>query len=259
MPTKEGMEYGALERLGFTPGEAKTYLALLELGSTTTGPLIIKSGVSRSKVYEVLERLEAKGLATESIRENIRYFQPTTPLRLMDYLKRKKEALLEEEAQLKKVLPNLVALQKSSKYEQEARVYTGFEGIKTIYNEVLEQLPTGGEYLALTFSDPTLQSEEITRFFRKFHQQRAGKKIRARILANISDRQVQGKMNYSDTGYYEFRLTAQKTPHGFAIFNDTVIIFNWGRQPRAFAIVCKENAQGYRDFFNSLWAQAKKK
>ena len=51
------METKALREAGLTKGEIKVYLALIELGSTTTGPLIEKSKVSRSIVNEILKKL----------------------------------------------------------------------------------------------------------------------------------------------------------------------------------------------------------
>ena len=43
-------EYYELLKVGLTDGEAKAYLALSELGSTTVGPIVKKSGVSYSNI-----------------------------------------------------------------------------------------------------------------------------------------------------------------------------------------------------------------
>ena len=43
-----------LEEIGLTKSEIKVYLALLELGSATSGPIVDKSGASSSKIYEIL-------------------------------------------------------------------------------------------------------------------------------------------------------------------------------------------------------------
>jgi len=61
------MQLEILQRVGLTPGEAKIYLALLELGQSTTGPIVNKSKVSTSKTYKILERLENKGLVSHRI------------------------------------------------------------------------------------------------------------------------------------------------------------------------------------------------
>ena len=46
-----------LKKLGLTEGEASVYLALLKLNSSTVGAIVKDSGVSYSKIYEVLGRL----------------------------------------------------------------------------------------------------------------------------------------------------------------------------------------------------------
>ena len=53
-----------LQELGLTQREIRVYLALLELGSTTTGSIIKRSEVPNSKIYEILESLQNKGLVS---------------------------------------------------------------------------------------------------------------------------------------------------------------------------------------------------
>ena len=63
------MEFNALKDAGLTDGEAKVYLALLELGSSTTGPIIHKSKIAKSIVYQILEKLMQKGLVSYVTKE----------------------------------------------------------------------------------------------------------------------------------------------------------------------------------------------
>ena len=58
------METKALQNIGLTKNEITVYLTLLELGTTTTGPLTYKSGLHNSRVYESLNKLIEKGLAS---------------------------------------------------------------------------------------------------------------------------------------------------------------------------------------------------
>ncbi len=52
-----------LTNLGLTQGEAKVYLAMIQNGPSRAGKIVEISGVSQSKVYNVLDRLILKGLA----------------------------------------------------------------------------------------------------------------------------------------------------------------------------------------------------
>ena len=82
-----------LNKLGLTNGEARVYLSLLKLGSAKVGEIVKDSTISYSKVYDVLQRLSIKGLASQIIVENIRHFNAVEPYRLHEYIKRKEEEL----------------------------------------------------------------------------------------------------------------------------------------------------------------------
>ncbi len=250
------MDTKILENIGFTRGEIKVYMSLLGLGNTTSGPIIIKSCVARSKVYEILERLKEKGLVSETIKENTKYFQAASPERIVDYIEEKENSIKLQKEDFKLIIPELIQKQKYAEEKQEVKVYTGFEGIKTFYDEILKQLNKGDEYLAMTFSDISLENKSIVLMFQKFHQKRAEKHAKAKILCNIKDKKIQQKMNYSNTRFYEFRTTKQILPTGIAIIKDMVATFNWGKKPRVFVIICRENAEQYRKFFYSSWKTA---
>src|SRR3989344_8398974 len=95
-----------LRKLGLTNGEARAYSALLELGSSTVGPIVSKSGIAYSKIYEVLDRLIEKGLASFVIKQKTKHFQPLEPRRLQEYLDKKEEEIKESRTLLNEILPS---------------------------------------------------------------------------------------------------------------------------------------------------------
>ena len=88
-----------LERIGLTQGESRIYLALLDLGQSTTGPIVEKSGVSTSKTYKILKRLENKGLVSHIMKNNVVHWSPANPKRILELLEDQ-----EQEIQDKKVM-----------------------------------------------------------------------------------------------------------------------------------------------------------
>ena len=60
-----------LKKIGLTNGEARVYSSLLNLESSTVGPITKKSGVAYSKIYEVLQRLIEKGMVSFIIKDTI--------------------------------------------------------------------------------------------------------------------------------------------------------------------------------------------
>lgn len=77
--------------VGFTEYEAKAYVALLRLGSATGYQVAKASGVPRSMVYEILNKLIARGaVATQSSAEAVRY-APVPPEHLLGRMRRELE------------------------------------------------------------------------------------------------------------------------------------------------------------------------
>ena len=73
------MDISALKEAGLTDGETRTYLALLEVGSSTIGPVLKKSGVNRSIIYRIIEKLIKKGLVSYITKEKTKYYQAAPP------------------------------------------------------------------------------------------------------------------------------------------------------------------------------------
>jgi sugar-specific transcriptional regulator TrmB len=247
------MNITMLEKLGFTNGEIRVYSALLRLGESSSGSIIVKSKVSRSKVYEILERLKEKGLVSECTRSGVKHFQPLSPKRILDYIHRKEKILMKQKEDFKEVLPTLMQLQKENEEEQELKAYVGIEGIKTYFEDTLNNLDENNEYLAMTFSEKSWQSKSLSLLFKKFHQQRAEKGIKAKVITNDKNLESQKHVNLSETGLYEFKTVDVVLPTGIAISGDCVATFVWGKSPRIFSILCKNNAEQYRKFFYDLW------
>ena len=119
------MKTDILEQLGLTRGEIKTYLALLKIGSSSTGPLAKESGVSRSKLYMILDKLEKKGFVSHIEQNGVMYYQAVDPVKIKDYIWQKEEELKSLENDFDKFLPQLKAY-KESKQQQQVTVYQGF-------------------------------------------------------------------------------------------------------------------------------------
>src|SRR3989344_2592275 len=93
-----------LEDIGLTNAEIKVYLALLELGSSTSGPIIEKSQLQSSVVFTTLSRLTDKGFVS-AVKEGKRnYYQASDPKHIVEYINEKKE-------NFESILPQLLAKQ----------------------------------------------------------------------------------------------------------------------------------------------------
>jgi predicted transcriptional regulator len=139
----------ALVSSGLTNGEAKVYLALLSLGPSTTKPIVDTSGVSASKVYEILEKLLRKGLASVSIQDRVRVFSATDPERIMDYLNEEIGNLRKHLEKTRTVIPMLRAKKNSVGKAPPIEFTKGRKGFESLFNEAYGALKTGDSYFSL--------------------------------------------------------------------------------------------------------------
>ena len=71
-------QWDTLKELGLTDNEVAVFLALLETGPATAGPLVPKCRLHRSRIYAALERLVDKGLVSV-IRKGRRHLHEALP------------------------------------------------------------------------------------------------------------------------------------------------------------------------------------
>ncbi|WP_034341560.1 TrmB family transcriptional regulator [Deinococcus misasensis] len=76
-----------LQALGLTEYESKAYTALLALGRAAPARIARQAQIPRPKIYETLERLEARGLATR-VQQNPLEYSPLSAREFMDRSRR---------------------------------------------------------------------------------------------------------------------------------------------------------------------------
>lgn len=91
-----------LKELGLSTNESKVYTTLLEAGKMGAGEVAKFSGVSYSRIYEVLDSLEQKGLV-KIVPEKTKKFVPASPKELLDIVKKKEENLVKIKDKIKKM------------------------------------------------------------------------------------------------------------------------------------------------------------
>ena len=244
-----------LENIGLTNGEVRVYIALLELGETTTGSIIKKSGITGSKVYEILEKLIEKGLVSYIIRGKIKYFKSSQPRRILDYINKKENQINLQKSEVENMIPSLEAIQNSSEQTQSSQIFEGYEGIKTVFEIILTSLNRGDEYFAFSLGDE-LNKENFRLFLFNYHIKRIKQGIKVKIIANPQEKQMFGEL--SKLKGLEIKYHDNPFPLGVFIFKDYVATFTFSEKPTCFLIKSKQASDSYKNFFISLWKQSKK-
>lgn len=139
------MNIETIQQAGLTQGEAKVYMALLKLGSSTSGPIVKESGVANSIIYRILDSLTEKGLASYIIKEKTKYFKAADPQKIINFIEEKKEKLEENKKSIEKILPQLLAMSQQPD-ETNVQIFEGFNGFITAWEICHSKLKKGDEY-----------------------------------------------------------------------------------------------------------------
>ena len=245
------MDSSLLEDIGLTKSEINVYLALLELGSSSTGKIVDKSGASSSKIYEILDRLMQKGLVSYVVKSGVKYFEAADPNRILDYVNEKESRLIKQKEKIKSLIPELELKRKISKYKPEATIYKGLNGVKTAFYDALNLLKPEDEMLVLGIPS---RSEKLNRFFVKFAKDRAKRKIKAKSIFNEKAR---GELQTlpENSPLTEIKYINEITPASVNIFKNRVIIFPESKEILLIVIDSKEIAESFKVQFEKWWNQ----
>lgn len=130
------LHYPILKELGLTETEALIYEVLLEQGPKPAKDLVIPSGLSRGNVYNAVTALVKKGLATE--KQGVKtIYEAAPPSALQTLLNQEQSRFKQLSTTFQSILPQLSADFRLSTGKPVVRVFEGLDGIKQIYNEIL--------------------------------------------------------------------------------------------------------------------------
>ena len=246
-----------LKEIGLTESEKKVYLALLRLGTSTRSNIVKESGISGSKVYEVLEKLQEKGLTSTFIENKVKNFKSTNPSQLLNYLEKKKEDISSLEKQAKLAIPGLLSLFNSSKEEQEVEILLGMKGLEIIFREQVEMLKSG-EVCYVIGGTKGMDEEAVWSFFRKIHILREQKKIRTHMLFNRRQRKTTEDL-YSNKQFpgTKNKYIEHTSPVAINIYRDRTVIIVFGKKITSIYIKSVEVAQSFLEYFQMMWKIAK--
>jgi len=230
--------------LGLGKSEAEIYLALIRMGKSTSTDLTKETGIHRTYIYDIIEKLKEKGLVSQIKEEGKQFFLSTEPERIKDYLKEKITIA-------DKILPELKKLKKTKAQETSVEVFKGREGIKTLLNDMITE---ANDYFAFG----VMHYFEDERFLSKLYVDQ--------WIMRMSKKNVKEKMILEEGTYIspiknsEFRYLPKEFlfTSSFIIYGDKVAIFVWEEPLLQILIKNKNIARSYMTQFNTLWKIAKK-
>ncbi len=235
------MDKEILKQAGLSAQEIEVYLALVKFGSIPVSKISSLSGLHRSNLYDTLEKLQLKGLTAHVIKNGVKYYQATPPSRLISYFEERLE-------NIRNIIPELEGLSKLPKEGSSVELYTGKEGIKSIFKHIIE---LGSDYCVCGAAE---RFEELFPVYSKqFLRQVNEKGIKERILFQQGTK-VEVK---TKKGEYRFLPTDYIVPSSFNVYGSNVAIFVWTMPMFAILIKSPDVAETYTKYFEFLWNVSK--
>lgn len=232
--------YEVLEEVGLSRNESKAYLALLELGMTTTGPVARKASIDRANAYYSLERLNTKGLVSQIFKRGVKYFEAAEPSVL-------KNILLEKEEKLDLLIPKLNLSRNLSGNKGETHIYKGLKS----YISILEGFLDYDEPI-LIFGIPVIAVSRLKFFYPQFQKRRIDKRVEQKEIYNHDARSMvcDKKVFLSQKRFFPKGFDS---PVSICICGDEVVLVFWDSIPMITRIISEHIALTFKHYFSILW------
>jgi len=239
-----------IENVGLSEKEAKTYLALLELGTSTIKPIATRAGIKRTAIYYFIDRLVSMGLITQNeIRGRMRY-NAVNPERLF-------EIQQERTQKLSAYLPELQALFNTN--PQKPRI-TYFEGPEQMKNILWEEIGCKKETLYIWPNKDALAMVGGPEFLKMIDEKRIKKGVWVKAI-RFKQRDILFDNSASGAKFLrELRFDPLEYPFamGMGIYDSgKVAFFSSRKESFAVLIESKELEELMRVFHKLLWEKSR--
>lgn len=245
------MDEALLEKLGLTKGEIKVYLALNKLGESTVGPIGSESKVSKSKIYDILEKLISKGLVGYIIKEGKKHFVTNDPKMISCFIAKKEDDLEAIKKEADSLISELLLQRQIGKPKKIAEIYEGFHGLKAIREELMTEFKSGDTLLVL--GAPKVANDRWEGWLLDFHRKRCKNNVGMRIIYNADAKDygsVRTKMARTQVRYLPNHLVS---PNWIDIFPSAIMLGIVSPITLAIVIRNKELVESFRSYFDVMW------
>ncbi|MFA5029862.1 MAG: helix-turn-helix domain-containing protein [Patescibacteria group bacterium] len=242
----------ALSQLGLSDKETLVYLSILQNADSSIISIAKDTQLSRGTAYDLVERLKKKGYLAEVKRGKKRRIVVESPTNtLYSLLDAQHDRLSRSKQAVEEILPLIKTIVAESDFKPQIRVYTGEDGFRKVWNEILNF--GGTDFLSIA---------RIETFVKFVGEEFLWEIQKRKIKAGISSRAINEsselalKMQSADKQYdRETRLAPKgfEFPSSEIIFGDKLAMFSTREENIIVVIESKDFAQTHRIYFEMMW------
>ncbi len=232
----------SLKNFGLTENEAEVYLLLLKLGNAPASEIAGKTNIHRINIYDILERLQEKGLVSFVIAGKRKQYEAINPKKILEIEEERKK-------EIEAIIPELIKQRELGKEPQEATIFKDKKGIRNMVEDLTKMKEF--DFFASGFGFARFFGQEYSD---TWHAKLKTNKVKVRCL--ISNKFKLMKM--PEVLNHRYLPSEFVFPSTTLIFQDKVLIIMWSASPIAILIRSKEVNESYKQYFEMLWKIAKK-
>ncbi len=239
------------QEFGLTQYEIKIYLALMDLGESTTGQILSKANIHTGKIYQILDSLKSKGFVSEIKKDGIKRYVPTEPNEILEFFETKKKKIDAEEKTFKEILPALIKKINERKIKVHIEIFTGIKGMKKAFNKEIKLYKKPNCLCINGIINYNKHPKKLVDYFQyNIFPLREESKVEIKKIVgedaknNVHEKQAQ------------IRFLKYSSIITFNTIKDLVIISVWTKDPLFLTIESEEMAKGFKENFDLLWRMA---
>lgn len=234
-----------LEALGLTDNEIQAYIALLKTGESKVTELSKKADLTRTSLYEILNKLLKKGLVHMKNKSGIQIYSATEPKTLNAIMKEKMQSI-------NSIIPKLEKVYKQPS-KNFVEYYEGKRGILAITQDMLnEKKPI------LVYGNHKLSAKKMQHIPFIVGKRRVEQNMKAKIIIEPTTNSFYKEEEYAKLTQIRFNKDLESVSTMTIIYGDKVAMFSQKGEIIGMLLKNKENAQTQRLIFKTLWKQSKK-
>ncbi len=238
-----------LSQIGLTRNEIKIYITLSGLGLSSAGEIAKKSKVHRRNVYDAIERLIVKGIASFVTINGKKCFRAADPSRLLFIIEEEKSRLDRLRNNVKALMP-LLKTHSIGNDIDDVQYFRGYEGIKTVYEDILK---TGKSYVG--YGPGIHEQVALKTYFRQYFSRLERLRLKIRVIWNESSKgKYFTKIRGMNSRYFPNKTSSYLTVRIYG--SKVAIILISKEKPIAILIENKTVAKEYKTYFEIMWSAA---
>jgi len=242
----------ALLQLHFKYRETLVFMAILQETEATILSIAEETGLSRGTVFDIVEKLKKRGFVAEIKKGKRRRLIADKPIqRFYSQLEDKHDEIEKERKIIDEILPIIKTLSTEGEHKPEIRIYSGEDGFRRVWNEILNAESKG--YLSLA------RHETFAKFigengFQEIQEKKRKLNIASREITEDSN-QARQAQEFDRKYNRQTRLVGQniKFPMSEIIFDNKIAMFSTTQENMILVIESKDFAETHRAYFEMFW------